>query len=49
MSYTVNQFKKIILMAQEIVNFKVEDIEDNFSLFEKGLGFDAMATVKLIS
>ncbi|NEP31974.1 acyl carrier protein [Moorena sp. SIO3B2] len=44
----VNQLKEII--AEELdVNIKVEDIDENLSLFEDGLEFDSIATVELIS
>ena len=44
----VNQLKTII--AQELdVNLKTEEIDENLSLFEDGLGFDSIATVELIS
>lgn len=44
----VNQLKTII--AQELdVNLKIEEINENVSLFEDGLGFDSIATVELIS
>lgn len=44
----VNQLKTI--MAEELdVNLKVEDIDENASLFEDGLGLDSIAIVELIS
>ncbi|NEQ09198.1 MAG: acyl carrier protein [Moorea sp. SIO4E2] len=44
----VNQLKEII--AEELdVNIKLEDIDENLSLFEDGLEFDSIATVELIS
>lgn len=44
----VNQLKTI--MAQELdVNLKVEEIDENASLFEDGLGLDSIAIVELIS
>ena len=44
----VNQLKTI--MAGELdVNLKVEDIDENASLFEDGLGLDSIAIVELIS
>ncbi|HAX74506.1 MAG TPA: acyl carrier protein [Cyanobacteria bacterium UBA11372] len=43
----VNQLKTII--TQELdVNLKIEEIDDNVSLFEEGLGFDSIATIELI-
>ena len=49
MSNTViNELKKII--AEELdVNLIVEEIDENTSLFEEGLGFDSIAIVELIS
>ncbi|NEQ11085.1 MAG: acyl carrier protein [Moorea sp. SIO4E2] len=44
----VNQLKKIISEDLD-VNLNVEDIDENLSLFEDGLGFDSIATVELIS
>jgi acyl carrier protein len=44
----VNQLKTI--MAEELdVNLKVEDIDENASLFEDGMGLDSIAIVELIS
>jgi acyl carrier protein len=44
----VNQLKTI--MAEELdVNLKVEEIDENASLFEGGLGLDSIAIVELIS
>lgn len=44
----VNQLKEII--AEELdVNLKVEDIDEDLSLFEDGLEFDSVTTVELIS
>jgi len=44
----VNQLKTI--MAKELdVNLKVEEIDENASLFEGGLGLDSIAIVELIS
>lgn len=44
----VNQLKTI--MAEELdVNLKVEEIDENDSLFEGGLGLDSIAIVELIS
>ena len=44
----VNQLKNLI--AQELdVNLEAEEIDDDISLFEDGLGFDSIATVELIS
>ena len=44
----VNQLKT--LMAEELdVNLKVEEIDENASLFEGGLGLDSIAIVELIS
>jgi len=44
----VNQLKAII--AQELdVNLKMEEIDENASLFEDGLGLDSIAIVDLIS
>ncbi|GAA6621094.1 acyl carrier protein [Scytonema sp. NUACC26] len=44
----VNNLKTII--AEELdVNLKPEEIDENVSLFEDGLGFDSIATVELIS
>lgn len=49
MSETViNKLKKII--AEELdVNLIAEEIDENASLFEDGLGFDSIAIVELIS
>jgi acyl carrier protein len=44
----VNELKTI--MAEELdVNLKVEDIDENASLFEGGMGLDSIAIVELIS
>ena len=44
----VNQLKNII--AEELdVNLTTEEIADNVSLFEEGLGFDSIAIVEFIS
>jgi len=44
----VNQLKTI--MAEELdVNLNVEEIDENASLFEDGLGLDSIAIVELIS
>lgn len=44
----VNQLKTII--ANELdVNLNVEEIDEQASLFEEGLGFDSIALVELIS
>ncbi len=44
----VNQLKAI--MAEELdVNLKVEEIDENASLFEDGLSLDSIAIVELIS
>lgn len=44
----VPQLKTII--AEELdVNLTVEEIDDNVSLFEEGLGFDSIAIVEFIS
>jgi acyl carrier protein len=44
----VNQLKTI--MAEELdINLKVEEIDENASLFEGGLGLDSIAIVELIS
>ena len=44
----VTQLKTII--AEELdVNLTVEEIDDNVSLFEEGLGFDSIAIVEFIS
>jgi acyl carrier protein len=44
----VNQLKAII--AEELdVNLKAEEIDENASLFEDGLGLDSIAIVELIS
>jgi 2,6-dihydroxypseudooxynicotine hydrolase len=44
----VNQLK--IIVSQELdVNLKVEEIDENASLFEDGLGIDSIAVVTLIS
>ncbi len=44
----VSQLKTII--ADELdVNLTVEEIDDNVSLFEEGLGFDSIAIVEFIS
>jgi acyl carrier protein len=43
-----NQLKTIV--AQELdVNLKIEEIDEEASLFEDGLGFDSIATVEFIS
>lgn len=43
----VTQLKEII--AQKLdVNLKIEDIDENISLFEDGLGLDSIAIVDLI-
>ena len=49
MSVTLaNQLKTI--MAEELdVNLKVEEIDENASLFEDGLGLDSIAIVELVS
>ena len=44
----VSQLKTII--ADDLdVNLTVEEIDDNVSLFEEGLGFDSIAIVEFIS
>ncbi len=44
----IGQLKTII--AQELdVNLKVEEIDENASLFEEGLGLDSVTLVELIS
>jgi len=44
----IDQLKTII--AQELdVNLKVEEIDENASLFEEGLGLDSVTLVELIS
>jgi acyl carrier protein len=44
----VAQLKKVI--SEELdVNLKPEEMDENVSLFEDGLGFDSIATVELIS
>ncbi len=44
----VNQLKTII--AEDLdVNLKADDIDENVSLFEEGLGLDSIAVVELIS
>jgi acyl carrier protein len=44
----INELKKII--AEELdVNLTAEEIDENVSLFEEGLGFDSIAIVELIS
>ncbi|ELS05480.1 acyl carrier protein [Xenococcus sp. PCC 7305] len=44
----VAQLKTII--AEDLdVNLTVEEIDDNVSLFEEGLGFDSIAIVEFIS
>lgn len=48
MSNLVNQIKMII--AEELdVNLKPEEIDENASLFEDGLGLDSISLVELIS
>ncbi len=38
------------IIANELdMNLAVEDIDENVSLFEDGLGFDSIATVEIIS
>ena len=44
----VNQLKTVI--AEELdVNLKKEEIDENVSLFEEGLGLDSIAVVELIA
>jgi len=44
----INELKKII--AEELdVNLTAEEIDENASLFEDGLGLDSIATVEFIS
>ena len=44
----VNQLKTVI--AEELdVNLKKEEIDENASLFEEGLGLDSIAVVELIA
>ena len=44
----ISKLKHII--AQELdVNLTVDEIDENTSLFEDGLGFDSIATVEMIS
>lgn len=44
----INRLKKII--AEELdVNIRVEDIDENASLFEEGLGLDSVVIVELIT
>ena len=44
----INQLKTIV--AEELdVNLKVEEIDEDASLFEDGLGLDSIATVEFIS
>lgn len=38
------------LIAEELdINLKPEEMDENASLFEDGLGFDSIATVELVS
>ena len=49
MSETVTEQLKAIVAEELDVNLKVEEIDENASLFEDGLGFDSIATVEFIS
>jgi acyl carrier protein len=49
MSETVTKKLKTIVAEELDVNLKVEEIDENASLFEDGLGFDSIATVEFIS
>lgn len=49
MSETVTSRLKTIIAEELDVNLKVEEIDDEASLFEDGLGFDSIATVEFIS
>ena len=47
-STIISKLKSII--ANELdVNLTVDEIDENTSLFEEGLGFDSIATVEMIS
>lgn len=48
MSAIIEQLKTLI--AEELdVNLKAEEIDENASLFEDGLGFDSIAVVEFIA
>lgn len=49
MSETVTNKLKTIVAEELDVNLKVEEIDENASLFEDGLGLDSIATVEFIS
>lgn len=49
MSETLVYQLKTIIAGELDVNLKVEDIDENTSLFEDGLGLDSIAIVELIS
>ncbi|MCI5167251.1 MAG: acyl carrier protein [Candidatus Electrothrix sp. GM3_4] len=40
---------KVIISEELDVNLKPEDIDENVSLFEEGLGFDSVIIVELIA
>jgi acyl carrier protein len=44
----INQLKTIIVNELDI-NVTADEIDENTSLFEDGLGFDSIATVEMIS
>jgi acyl carrier protein len=49
MSETVTNKLKTIVAEELDVNLKIEEIDEDASLFEDGLGFDSIATVEFIS
>jgi acyl carrier protein len=49
MSETLVYQLKTIIAGELDVNLKVEDIDENASLFEDGLGLDSIAIVELIT
>ena len=49
MSETVTNKLKTIVSEELDVNLNIEDIDENASLFEDGLGLDSIATVEFIS
>ncbi|NEP44041.1 MAG: acyl carrier protein [Okeania sp. SIO2H7] len=49
MSETVINRLKTIIAEELDVNLKIEEINEDASLFEDGLGFDSIVTVEFIS
>ena len=49
MSVTLANQLKTIMAEEQDVNLKVEEIDENASLFEDGLGLDSIAIVELVS